>query len=150
MVLLEEDARGVKQPHDDPLVIMLMIEGFNTRRILVDNGGSADIIYLSAFQQLKVDMSRLRPFESPLISFSGDKVYPKGIVNLPVTTGTYSQQITKQLNFMLVDCPSSCNVIIGRPTLNTLESCDIDILFKAKIPYRKWSGSNQGGPGFGS
>ena len=27
----EEDARGVKQPHDDPLVIMLMIEGFNTR-----------------------------------------------------------------------------------------------------------------------
>ena len=49
---LEEDTRGVKQPHDDPLVIMLTIEGFNTRRILVDNGSSADIIYLSAFQQL--------------------------------------------------------------------------------------------------
>ena len=45
----EEDARGVKQPHDDPLVIMLTIEGFNTRRILVDNGSSADIIYLFAF-----------------------------------------------------------------------------------------------------
>ena len=27
MVFSEEDARGVKQPHDDPLVIMLMIEG---------------------------------------------------------------------------------------------------------------------------
>ena len=24
----EEDDRGVKQPHDDPLVIMFMIEGF--------------------------------------------------------------------------------------------------------------------------
>ena len=46
----EEDARGVKQPHDDPLVIMLTIEGFNTRRILVDNGRSSDIIYLSTFQ----------------------------------------------------------------------------------------------------
>ena len=45
----EEDARGVKQPHDDPLVIMLTIEGFNTRRILVDNGSSTDIIYLFAF-----------------------------------------------------------------------------------------------------
>ena len=45
----EEDAKGVKQPYDDPLVIMLMIEGFNTRRVLVDNGSSADIIYLSAF-----------------------------------------------------------------------------------------------------
>ena len=45
----EEDARGVKQPYDDPLVIMLMIEGFNTRRVLVNNGSSIDIIYLSAF-----------------------------------------------------------------------------------------------------
>ena len=30
MVFFEEDARGVK-PHDDPLVIILMIQGFNTR-----------------------------------------------------------------------------------------------------------------------
>ena len=30
ILLLEEDARGVKQPYDNPLVIMLMIEGFNT------------------------------------------------------------------------------------------------------------------------
>ena len=45
----EADARGVKQPHYDPLVIMLNIEGFNTKRILVDNGSSADIIYLLAF-----------------------------------------------------------------------------------------------------
>ena len=49
MFFLEEDARGVKQPHDDSLVIMLTIEVFNTRRILVDNGSSIDIIYLSAF-----------------------------------------------------------------------------------------------------
>ena len=49
------DVRGVKQPHNDPLVIMLNIEGFNTKRILVDNGSFADIIYLPAFQQLKLD-----------------------------------------------------------------------------------------------
>ena len=36
----EEDARGMKQPHNDPLVIMLPIEGFNTKRILVDNRSS--------------------------------------------------------------------------------------------------------------
>ena len=40
----KEDVRGVKQPHDDPLVIMHMIERFNIRRILIDNGSSADII----------------------------------------------------------------------------------------------------------
>ena len=89
MCFSEEDARGVKQPHDDPLVIMVMIEGFNARRVLVDNGSLADIIYLSAFQQLKLDPKRLHPFKSPLISFSGDKVYPKGIVTLTVTAGSY-------------------------------------------------------------
>ena len=50
MFFSEEDVRGVKQLHDDPLVIMLTIEGFNTRRILVDNGNSTDIIYLLTFQ----------------------------------------------------------------------------------------------------
>ena len=89
ILFLKEDARGVKQLHDDSLVIMLMIEWFNTRRIFVDNGSFADIIYLFAFQQLKVDPKRLHPFESPLISFSGDRVYPKGIVTLMVTVGSY-------------------------------------------------------------
>ena len=46
----EADARGVRQPYNDPLFIMLNIEGFNTKRILVDNGSSVDIIYLPAFQ----------------------------------------------------------------------------------------------------
>ena len=31
IVFLEDDTKGVKQPNDDPLVIMLAIEGYNTR-----------------------------------------------------------------------------------------------------------------------
>ena len=85
----EEEARGVKQPHNDPLVITLTIEGFNTKRILVDNGNSTDIIYLFSFQQLKLNPGRLLPFDSSLVSFSGDRVYPKGIVTLMVIVGTY-------------------------------------------------------------
>ena len=118
MPFSEEDVRGVKQPHNDPLVIMLTIEGFNTKRILVDNRSSADIIYLPAFQQLKLDPKRLCLFDSPLISFSGDRVYPKSIVILTVTVGTYPKQLTRQLDFLVIDYPSSYNVIIGRPTLN--------------------------------
>ena len=97
---------------------MLNIEGLNTKRILVDNGSSTDIIYLPAFQQLKLDPRRLRPFDSPLISFSGNRVYPRGIVMLTVIVGTYPVQLTCQLDFLVVDCPSSYNVIIRRPTLN--------------------------------
>ena len=64
-------------------------EGINTIRVLVDNGSLIDIIYLFAFQQLKEDSKKLHPFESSLINFSGDKVYPRRIVTLTVTTSSY-------------------------------------------------------------
>ena len=130
----ETDARGVKQPHNDPLVIMLNIEGFNTKRILTDNGSSADIIYLPAFQQLKLDPRRLRPFESPLVSFSGNRVYPKGIVTLTITVGTHLRQLTRQLDFLVVDYPSSYNVIIRRPTLNRWKAATSTYCLKVKFP----------------
>ena len=129
----EEDARGVKQPHNDPLVIMLTIEGFNDNRILVDNGSSMDIIYLPTFQQLKLDPGRLRTFDSPLVSFNGDRVYPKGIVTLTVLVGTYSKQLTNQSDFLVVDCPSSYNLIIGRPTLNRWKSITSTYCLKVKF-----------------
>ena len=91
---MEENARGVKQPHDDPLIIMLKIERFNTKWILVDNGSFVGIIYLSAFQQLKLYLGRLSPFESLIVNFSRDRVYPKGIVTLIVTVRSYPRQLT--------------------------------------------------------
>ena len=140
----EANARGVRQPHNDPLVIMLNIEGFNTKRILVDNRSSADIIYLPAFQQLKLDPKRLQPFESFLVNFNGDRVYPKGIVMLTITVGTHPRQLTRQLNFQVVDCPSSYNVIIGRPTLNRRKTATSTYCLKVKFPIDNGVGKVKG------
>ena len=140
----EANARGVKQPHNDPLVIMLNIEGFNTKRILVDNDSFADIIYLPAFQQLKLNPKRLHPFDSPLVSFSGDMVYPKGIVMLTITVGTYPRQLTRQLDFLVVYCPSSYNVIIGRPTLNKWKAATSTYCLKVKFPMDNGVGEVKG------
>ena len=49
IVFSERDGRGIRQPHEDPLVIMLKVEEFNIHRVLIDNGTSANIIYLPAF-----------------------------------------------------------------------------------------------------
>jgi hypothetical protein len=49
----EDDVRGIHQPHDNALVVTMTIAGFITRRVLIDNGSSADIIYLPAYQQIK-------------------------------------------------------------------------------------------------
>ena len=123
---------------------MLNIEGFNTKRILMDNGSSVDIIYLPAFQQLKLDPKRLRPFESPLVSFSGDRVYPRGIVTLTVTVGTQQRQLTRQLDFLVVNCPSSYNVIIGRPTLNRWKVATSIYCLKVKFPEDNGVGEVRG------
>ena len=123
---------------------MLNIEGFNTKRILMENGSSADIIYLPTFQQLKLNPKRLRPFESPFVSFSGDRVYPRGIVTLTVNVGAQSRQLTRQLDFLVVNCPSSDNVIIGKPILNRWKAATSTYCLKVKFPTDNGVGEVRG------
>ena len=74
----EDNARGIHQPHDDALVVTMTIADFITRRVLIDNGSSTDIIYLPAYQQMKIDNEWLRPIGIPLVGFTGDKVNHQG------------------------------------------------------------------------
>ena len=45
----DEDAARIYHPHDDAIVITLLIADYTTRRVLVDNGSSANILYYLAF-----------------------------------------------------------------------------------------------------
>ena len=49
-----EDAERIHHPHDNAIVITLLIADYTTRRVLVDNGSSADILYYPAFQQMRL------------------------------------------------------------------------------------------------
>jgi hypothetical protein len=49
------DEEGVFYPHDDALVVTMMIGNYNIHRILVDNGSSADILFLPAFEKMKIE-----------------------------------------------------------------------------------------------
>ena len=44
---------------------------------------------------------------------------PLGTVILSVVVGDYPQHITKDVTFLVVDCSSAYNVILGRPILNS-------------------------------
>ena len=115
----DEDAERIHHPHDDAIVITLLIADYTTRRVLVDNRSLADILYYPAFQQMRLGRNQFRPVCSPLIGFGRMKVQPVGTITLPVVVGSYPQQITREVNFLMVDCSSSYNAIIGRPTLNS-------------------------------
>ena len=47
-----EDAARIHHPHDDAIVITLLIADYTTRRVLVDNGSLANILYYPAFQEM--------------------------------------------------------------------------------------------------
>ena len=66
-----EDAERIHHPHDDAIVITLLIADYTTRRVLVDNGSSVDILYYPTFQQMRLGRDQLRPVCSPLIGFGG-------------------------------------------------------------------------------
>ena len=87
---------------------------------------------------MKLDPKRLKHFGSPLVSFSEDCVYLKGIISLQIIAGTYFAQVTRMVDFLIVDCPLSYNVILGLPTLNCLKVVTSTYCLKVKFltPHR--------------
>ena len=109
----EENARRLHHPHNDALVVNIRVGDYNMHRVLVDNGSSTDILYYLAFQQMGIDKERLIPTNAPFIGFGRTRVFPLGAVTLSVMVGNYPQQITKDVTFLMVDCSSAYDAILG-------------------------------------
>ena len=131
---LEEDARCLHHPHDDGLVISIRIEDYNMHRVLVDNGSSTDILYYPAFQQMGIGRERLIPTNASLVGFGGTRVLPLGAITLSIVVGDYPQQIAKDVTFLVVDCSSAYNAILGRPTFNLWKAVTSTYHLMIKFP----------------
>ncbi|GAV58437.1 hypothetical protein CFOL_v3_01971, partial [Cephalotus follicularis] len=118
----EADYEGVRLPHDDPVVVTLLVELFTMKRILIDSGSSADILYKHAFDQLRIPANQLKPVKTPLVGFAGETIHLLGSINLSVVAGTAPRQTQVEMTFLVVDTPSPYNAIVGRPGLNLLEA----------------------------
>ena len=81
-----EDKVRTIQPHDDALVVTLRIGGYDVRQMLVDQGSVIEIMYLDLYKGLNLKSDDLTAYESPLVSFEGKIVIPKGQIRLPIQT----------------------------------------------------------------
>ena len=75
---LDEDKVGTIQPHDDALVITLRIGGYDVKRVMIDQGSAINIMYPDLYKGLGLKPEDLAAYSSPLVSFEGKMVVPKG------------------------------------------------------------------------
>ena len=107
----EEDKIGTTQPHNDALLIILRIGDYNVKRVIVDGGSAAEIMYPDFYKGLKLKPEDLMPYSSPLISFDEKPIILKGMIKLPIQTGPEIVEV----NFIVVDTYSPYTTIVSSP-----------------------------------
>ncbi|XP_065622930.1 uncharacterized protein LOC112040197 [Quercus suber] len=112
----EEEKDGTTQPHDDALAITLRIGEYDIRRVMVDGGSVAEVMYPNLYKGLGLKREDLTPYSSPLMSFDGKLVIPKGVIRLPIQTGPEVVEV----EFIVVDTYSPYTAIVGRSWPHTL------------------------------
>ena len=75
---LDEDKIGTIQPHDDTLVVMLRIGGYDVKRVMVDQDSGVEIMYPDLYKGLNLRLEDLTAYDYPLVSFDGKVVIPMG------------------------------------------------------------------------
>ena len=56
-------------PHTDPFIVTTNIAEFTVHNILIDNGSSADILFIKPFEQMSLDKWMLKPAGNSLFGF---------------------------------------------------------------------------------
>ena len=86
------------------------------KRVMVDQGSPAEIMYPDLYKGLNLRAEDLTPYSSPLVSFEGKIIIPNGQIRLPVQTGSKVVEV----DFIVVDAYSPYIAIVARPWLHTL------------------------------
>ena len=100
------------------------------RRVLVDQGSAVEIMYLDLYKGLNLKSEDLTAYASPLISFEGKTVIPKGQIRLPIQTDSEIVEV----DFIVVDSYSPYTAIVARPWLHALGTVSFTLHQKVKYP----------------
>ena len=97
---------------------------------MVDQGSAVEIMNPDLFKGLSLKPKDLTTYSSPLVSFEGKMVVPKGQIRLPVQTGSD----VVEMDFIVVDAFSPYTAIMGRPWLHSLGAVSSTLHQKVKYP----------------
>jgi hypothetical protein len=133
----EEDFRLKSAIHNDAMVIEVNIAGWVIGKVLVDNGSSADILFLKTFKKINLSQHMLDPPEYPLQGFGGKPIKPVGKISLPVSFEDLENARTESLTYDVVDIYHPYLAIFGRGFMNKFDAVIRQQFLCMKMPAPK-------------
>ncbi|KAL0283766.1 UNVERIFIED_CONTAM: hypothetical protein Sangu_2868300 [Sesamum angustifolium] len=137
---------GPKAPCNDALVITILLANNKVRRVFIDSGSSADILFGETYDEMQLGNIPLEAVDTSLYEFVGEVVHPRGMISLPLTLGIVPFQKTCLLKLSVVDIPSAYSVILGHPTFNTFQAIISTYHMKIKVLVAGGVGQVQADP----
>ena len=98
---------------------------------MVDQGNGTEIMYPDLYRRLNLMPEDLTIYDSPLVSFDGKVVIPKGQIRLPMQAGSEVVEV----DFIVVEAYSPYMAIVARPWLHTLRVVSSTLHQKVKYPF---------------
>ena len=126
----DDDLEGIIQPHDDALVVTAWINNLIVKRVMMDQGSGADVMYPDLFKGLGLKNEDLLRYDTPLVGFDGQMVIPDGQISLLVTME--GKDVT--VAFIVVALFSPYMAILGRLWIHTMG--EVPSTLHVKIKFR--------------
>ncbi|KAL6219612.1 hypothetical protein ACLB2K_007371 [Fragaria x ananassa] len=120
-VIFRSEEDTINCHHCEPFIINVHVDHYMCHRALVDTGAAVSVMFSDCYKGLKRDRTKMYNNHDPLVSFSGETVQPLGSDRLTVSVGTAPCRSSITARFLIVDCPSSYNLILGRDILLGLQ-----------------------------
>ena len=108
-ISFDEEDGDKEADHHDGLVVSLTVSNCLMKRVLIDNGSSANIMFRNALESMGLQEDVIIKKATTLYGFNDEPARTLGEITLP----TCAKGVNLQTKFSVVDCPSTYNIIIG-------------------------------------
>ncbi|XP_016164489.1 uncharacterized protein LOC107607011 [Arachis ipaensis] len=89
-------------PHSDDLVVISIQTGeLLVRKVLLDPGSSADVLFYATFLKMQISEKLIQPSSGELVGFSGERVPIKGYIWLKTMMGNHPLSRTTDIQYLI-------------------------------------------------
>ncbi|XP_009591397.1 uncharacterized protein [Nicotiana tomentosiformis] len=124
-----EDTDGLFIPHNDALVISLLVHDTNVKWVLIVPSSSITFIIITVVNEMQA-IGRVIPKAWSLSRFDNSSV----ITKREITLCTFAEGVVKDTKFQVVDANMNYNMILGRPWIHDMDAIPSTLHQVIKFP----------------